>query len=84
MENVLQSLHKEIDVKQTILIKKNKEIADSVKEANHKLIETLESLNSYLNKNTFVLSKIFNTYKVNPLTPREVKRVIKNWPVIRN
>ena len=82
MDIVLQSLRNGIDTRQTILVDKSKEIADSVKEANNDLNETLEKLNSYLTRNMFVLSKIFNTYKVNPLTPREVKKVIKNWPFI--
>jgi len=82
MENVLQSLQKGIDTKQSILVDKSREIADSVKEANNDLNDTLKKLNSYLNNNIFVLSKIFNTYKVSPLTPRELKKVIKNWPYI--
>ena len=83
MENVLQSLQKGIDTKQSILVDKSREIADSVKVANNDLNDTLKKLNSYLNNNIFVLSKIFNTYKVSPLTPRELKKVIKNWPYIK-
>ena len=82
MENIFQSLENEIDSKQTIILIRSKELAGMVKETNNNINDTLKNLNSYLNRNTFVLSKIFNTYKVNPLTPRELKKVIKNWPFI--
>jgi hypothetical protein len=83
MDNVLQLLNKGIDFKQKELVDTSKEIADFVKGTNEKMNKTLTYLNLYLNKNTFVLSKIFNTYKVNPLTPRQLKKVIQNWPFIK-
>ena len=83
MDNVLQLLNKGIDFKQKELVDKSKEIAGFVKGTNEEMNKTLSHLNLYLKKNTFVLSKIFNTYKIKPLTPRQVKKVIENWPFIK-
>jgi hypothetical protein len=80
MDSILQSLENEIDSKQRILEKTSKEIATTVEEANKNMSETLMHLNLYLNKNTFVLSKILDTYKTNPIAPRELKKALKNWP----
>lgn len=83
MDTVLQSLKNGIDSKQTILVNTSKEIAETVKETNNNLNDTLKLLNIYLNKNTFVLSTIFDTYKINPLTPRKLKKVLNDWPNIK-
>jgi hypothetical protein len=81
MDAILQSLKNGIDSKQTILEKTSKEIAGTVEEANKNMSETLAYLNLYLNKNTFVLSKILDVYKTNPIAPRELKKALENWPV---
>jgi hypothetical protein len=83
MDNILQSLKDGIDFKQTKLLNTSKEIAGVIKEANENINETLKLMNLYLNKNTFVLSTIFDTYKDNPLTPYKLKKTLKNWPAIK-
>jgi hypothetical protein len=80
MDAVLQSLKNGIDSKQTILEKVSQKIADTIEQGNKNMHETLTHLNLYLSKNTFVLSKILDTYTTNPIAPREFKKALKNWP----
>jgi dihydroorotase len=80
MDSILQSLKNGIDSKQTILETSSKEIAGTIKQANKNMNETLTHLNLYLSKNAFVLSKILDAYKTNPIAPRGLKKALKNWP----
>jgi hypothetical protein len=82
MDSILQSLKNGIDYKQLILEDISKKIAIMVKEENGNITETLTHLNSYVNKNTFVLSNVLDVYKTNPLSPRKVKKLLKNRPVV--
>lgn len=82
MDSILQSLKNGIDSKQTILETSSKEIAGTIEQANKNMNETLTHLNLYLSKNAFVLSKILDAYKTNPIAPRELKKALKNWPAV--
>jgi hypothetical protein len=82
MDTVFHSLKDGINYKQSILKDTSKEISSSVEKMNNNINETLEHLYLYLEKNTFVLSKILDTYKTNPIAPRKLKKMLKNWPGI--
>jgi len=80
MDTVLNNFKNEVEYKHSLLDNTSKEIAGAVRESNKNINETLGHLNSYLEKNSFVLSKIFNSYEKNPITPRKLKKILKNWP----
>jgi hypothetical protein len=82
IDTILNYLKNGIDNKQSILKDTSKEISSTIQKMNNDLKETLEHLYLYLEKNAFVLSKILETYKTNPITPRKLKKVLKNWPGI--
>jgi hypothetical protein len=80
MESAIQSLQKSSDLKQAVLENTSNEIARVLEEINGKMGKTLNDADQFLGKNSFVLSKILETYRTNAATSREFKRILQSWP----
>jgi len=80
IDTVLQSLKESRDNKYSMLENTSTKIAETVNDAGKNLNETLGYLNLFLQRNSFVLKKILESYEENPAAPHELKDIIKNWP----
>jgi hypothetical protein len=78
MESALQSLQKGSESKRAVLEDTSNKIAKALEEMNGDMEKTLDGANQFLRKNSFVLSKILETYRTNS-TPRELKKILKSW-----
>jgi ribosomal protein L22 len=80
MESAIQSLQKAVDLKQAVLKNTSNEITKVLEEINDKMGKTLNDVDQFLRKNSFVLSKILETYRTNATTNREFKKILQSWP----
>jgi ABC-type transporter Mla subunit MlaD len=80
MESAIQSFQNTSDLKQAVLENTSNEITKTLEEINGKMGKTLNDVDQFLRKNSFVLSKILETYRTNATTNREFKKILQSWP----
>jgi methyl-accepting chemotaxis protein len=79
MESAVQSLRESSESKKAVLEDTSNKIVNALEELNNNVVKTLNYTDHYLKKNSFVLSKILETYKINATTPGELKKMIQSW-----
>jgi hypothetical protein len=82
MDSTVKSLQESGESKKAALEDTGNKIAKALEEINDRMEKTLQDTDQFLRKNSFVLSKILETYRTNAFAPRELKKILSSWQAL--